>query len=417
MAKGNIMTGTLRGKIGDIIFSRQGGEQRSRAYIPEVKNPKTRSQMVQRAQLSNLVSFYRNIIRLFPSAFQNKPSNQSDYNQFVSKNLNAVKVYLTREEANAGACVCAPYQLTHGSLSPIQTYGEGVGARTNIYLGNNFEITNSTTVGQISAAIINNNDGWVEGMQLAYISAIQSTNATTGHPMVQGYLYSFTLNLADTTPVRELIPEFGLSVVSGYIGHGASAGSGGFAWIKSSIGPNGNILVSSQRLVLTDNDLFGVYSGAAQRGNAIASYGAQDDVFLNPRSNNLTSTDSQDIEGGVASVSSVSVAGNIINTTGTAVIAIAANDSVRIVGTQLADKELKLALSDTNSQSVLALSDAQAIESVLSDVDQANTLVTGKFTAAHANTRRMALYADGELVWHTEHYLEEQGGNSEGGIG
>lgn len=415
MAKGNVMTGTLRGKIGDIIFSRQGGEQRSRAYIPEVKNPKTRSQMVQRVQLSNLVSFYRNVIRLFPSAFQNKPSNQSDYNQFVGKNLNAVKIYLTRDEANAGACVCAPYQLTHGSLAPVQTYGEGVSARTNIALGADFTLDNETTVAQLTAAIINNNDGWVEGMQLSYVSALQSTNSTTGFPMVQGYLYSFTLSLSDQTKVRTLIPEFGMSNVSGYIGHGASAGSGGFAWIKSSIGPNGNIMVSSQRLVLTSDDIYTAYAGVAQRGNAIASYGAQDDVFLNPRSNSITATDSQDIEGGAASVSSVSVAGTMFETNGTSAVNIAQGAAIRIVGTQLANKEIKIALSDTNSQQALALSDAQPIASVISDVDQGNTLVTGTFTAAHSGTRRMALFVEGERVWSAVHYLEEQGGG--GGIG
>lgn len=417
MAKGNVMTGTLRGKIGDIIFSRQGGEQRSRAYIPEVKNPKTRSQMVQRTQLANLVGFYRNVIRLFPSAYQNKPSNQSDYNQFVSKNLNAVKIYLTREQANAGACVCAPYQLTHGSLSPIQTYGEGVAVRTNIALGSGFTLDNDTTVAQISAAIIANNDGWVEGMQLSYVSAIQSTNSTTGFPMVQGYLYSFTLNLSDSTPVRTLIPEFGLAAVSGFVGHGASAGSGGFAWIKSSIGANGNILVSSQRLVLTDDSIYTRYTGAAQRGAAIASYDAQDDVFLNPRSNQTTSTDEGDIAGGVPSVSSVSIGGTMFETSGTSAVSIAQGAALRIVGTQLAGKEITIAISDQNSQQPLAASAAQPIAEVIADVDQGNTLVTGTFIAAHANTRRMAVFADGERVWSAVHYLEEQGGGSDGGLG
>ena len=417
MAKGNPLTGTLRGKIGDMIFSRQGGEQRSRAYIPQVKNPKTRSQMVQRTQLANLVSFYRNVIRLFPSAFQNKPSNQSDYNQFVGKNLNATKIYLTREQANAGACVCAPYQLTHGSLSPIQVYGSGVSARTNIYLGSQFQITNATTVAEITQAIIDNNDGWVEGMQLAYVSAIQSTNVTTGYPMVQGYLYAFTLSLSDQTPVRTMIPEYGLSVVSGYIGHGASAGSGGFAWIKSSIGANGNILVSSQRLVLTDESSYITYSNAVARGNAIASYNAQDDVFLNPRSNANTNTSDDDVASGPASVASVSVAGNILSSSGTNAISIAQGAALRIVGTQMEGKELTLALETANSNASPAYSNALALSELISNLDQANTLVTGTFTAAHTDIRKIGLFADGVLVWSAVYYQESQSGGGDGGLG
>lgn len=417
MAKGNPLTGTLRGKVGDIIFSRQGGEQRSRAYIPQVRNPKTRSQMIQRTQLANLVSFYRNVIRLFPSAFQNKPSNQSDYNQFVGKNLNATKIYLTREQANAGACVCAPYQLTHGSLSPIQVYGSGVTARTNIYLGASFEITNSTTVAELSAAIINNNDGWVEGMQLSYVSAIQSTNVTTGYPMVQGYLYAFTLSLSDQTPARDMIPEYGLSVVSGYIGHGTSAGSGGFAWIKSSIGANGNILVSSQRLVLTDETSYVTYSNAIARGNAIASYNAQDDVFLNPRSNANTTTSDDDETSGVASVASVSIAGNILPTSGTNALDITQGAALRIVGTQMEDKTLTLSLETTNSNASPSSSSATGISELVSNLDQANTLVTGTFTAAHAGIRKIGLWADDELVWSAVYYEESQSGSGDGGIG
>ena len=417
MAKGNPLTGTLRGKIGDVIFSRQGGEQRSRAYIPVVKNPKTRSQMVQRTQLANLVSFYRNVIRLFPSAYQNKPSNQSDYNQFVGKNLNSTKVYLTREQANAGACVCAPYQLTHGSLSPIQVYGTGVAARTNIAVGVGFAITNDTTVAELSQAIISNNDGWVEGMQLSYVSALQTTNVTTGFPMVQGYLYSFTLSLQDNTPVRQLIPDYGLSVVSGYIGHGASAGTGGFAWIKSSIGPNGNIMVSSQRLVLTDESNYIVYSNGIARGNAIASYNAQDDVFLNPRSGGQNSTGDDVPDTGVASISSVAIAGNILNPTGVAALNIAQGASVRIVGSMLADKNLKMSLSTANSNARPSLSDAQPLTELLSNLDEGNTIVTGTFTAAHAGVRKIGLFAEDELVWSAIYFEENQGGSDGGGIG
>lgn len=402
MGKGNFLMGTVRGKVGDMVFSRQGGEQRSRAYIPVIGNPRTRSQMAQRVQLANLVAFYRNVIRLFPSAFQNKPANQSDYNQFVSKNLGGVKLYLTKAEAAAGACVAAPYQLTQGSIRPIQIIGSGVSSRTDIYLGAGASIDANTTVAELTAMILANNSNFAEGEQLSYVSVIQGTNGVTGYPMVTASLYSFTLSLTDATPARDLIPEYGLAVVSDYLGHGASAGNGGFAWVRSSIDGNGKIKVSSQSLILTSDTLYREYASNTKRNQAMISYGVNPDVFLNPRSNNAASNTDADPSLLPASVASVSIGGVAVPASFDGTKSWDQNDAVVIVGTNFEDKEFKLLFSTSEGQIADYTVGAVDIDTVLSDVEITATQVTGKLTAAKTLIRHFAVIVDDTTKFHAD---------------
>ena len=396
MAKGNPLIGTLKGKIGDVVFSRQGGEQRSRAYIPSVRNPRTRAQMAQRVKLANLVAFYRSVIRLFPSAFQNKPANQSDYNQFVSKNMGVVNVYLTKQMALAGACIAAPYQVTHGTLSPIIMSGQGISAKTNILIGADFVLDNQTTVAELTQTILDNNQGWAVGMQLSYVSALQSNNPNTGYPILNGYLYEMTLSLTDTTPVHDLIPEFGMANVGGYIGHGASAGTGGFAWVKSQRGSDGQLKVSSQQFMLTSSDLYNAYNSTTARTNAMNSYGEVTEVFLDPASiESAASGDSGNV--GTPRVSSISVAGVTLTTSTPRNSNFAADAAVVIRGANLSGADVKLNFITASTMPNDPTSGAQEIASVLTDPAITGSSISGNLTAAKTGINHVVVVVDDEV--------------------
>lgn len=53
MAKGNLMLGTSRGKIGDVVMYRANGQQMTRVRVRKVANPKTNAQSIQRLVLSS----------------------------------------------------------------------------------------------------------------------------------------------------------------------------------------------------------------------------------------------------------------------------------------------------------------------------------------------------------------------------
>ena len=87
MSKGNVLLGMARGAVGDIVFSRLKGQQVARARNRQPANPRTSSQMYQRALFTDAVKFYtRGRRNLFQFAFENKKENESDYNAFMREN-------------------------------------------------------------------------------------------------------------------------------------------------------------------------------------------------------------------------------------------------------------------------------------------------------------------------------------------
>ena len=114
--KGNPFFGTMRGKLGEQVFLRTGGEQRARTYLKVISNPRTKAQMSQRVKLANLVGFYRILRPILGDSFLRRPANQSSYNAFVKANLASSRVYLTKEQASSGYVVTAPYTITDGTL-------------------------------------------------------------------------------------------------------------------------------------------------------------------------------------------------------------------------------------------------------------------------------------------------------------
>lgn len=402
MAKGSMLMGTQRGKLGESVLYRAGGEQRQRAYIKDVTNPKTAAQMQNRTQLANVVAFYRVVSKLFKSAFENKPSNRSDYNQFVSLNMAAgTPVYITREMAKSGGAVVAPYMITKGSLPSIQTTGNGINSVTNLAVGADFVISAATTVAELTAALIANNTNCRAGQQLSYVSIIQATNPNTGYPQLQGTLYEITLDLADTTPVRDLMPAFALSVVDGRIGHGESAGDGGFAWIISEKDAQGKIKVTTQRLILTDNSLYQSYSSTAAAAAAVVSYNGQDGVFLDPqtKSSGVDSGNS-----GSPAVASVTVNGTTLQTNSANTYQIPANATIVVRGSNLPESELAFAGKTTENGSYASIS---VTAGALSDTSHSYT------TSGAGTYYALRIQADGVSLWSVAKATSGSGDNDD----
>lgn len=88
MAKGNMFIGNGSGKVGNLVVSTRAGEQITRVYQPRVTNPKSFSQMVQRARFANAVKFYKKAVQnFFKFAFEDKKKTESDYNAFMRHNV------------------------------------------------------------------------------------------------------------------------------------------------------------------------------------------------------------------------------------------------------------------------------------------------------------------------------------------
>lgn len=255
-----------------------------RELAPSVSNPRTQSQMTQRVKLSNLVNFYRASQSWMQRAFEVKPENNSDYNRFVSLNLTNNPIYLTKQEANAGACVVAPYRVTEGTLPSIEVQPFTDNWITNIFTGNLTELTDTLTVGGFAAALLAANGGIVEGDQLSFIRLTQQTNPNTGMPYVIVRKYEVLLNPTSTALLSSFLPldYFAVYTAEGNNSLGVvnSGQAGGFVLVLSRT-MGSRILVSSQDVITANNEaIINSHSGSAALQAAIASYGEGEEVFL-----------------------------------------------------------------------------------------------------------------------------------------
>ena len=88
MSKGSLFWANARGKLGESVYYRAGGEQRNRTYVKNIKNPRTLAQAKNRITLMNYVAGFRSLRPILANSFVSRKSSQSGFNAFVSANKN-----------------------------------------------------------------------------------------------------------------------------------------------------------------------------------------------------------------------------------------------------------------------------------------------------------------------------------------
>ena len=139
MAKGNIFLGFGRGKVGDVVFSRQNGEQVTRARNRSPKNPRTPLQLLQRVVMSTVSGSYSLMQDICDHSFQGEQQGTQNQSRFIRRNVALLRATLAAE-INAGdehtitssnktnfsvkgstLPEMNAYQVSEGTLLPVQT--------------------------------------------------------------------------------------------------------------------------------------------------------------------------------------------------------------------------------------------------------------------------------------------------------
>ena len=157
MSKGSSYWGTATGKIGNTVVRVRKGVRVESAYQPNVSNPRSSGQVVQRGKFSDAVGFYkRSMANFFRMAFEDKRSNETDFNAFMRHNVSRGYVY-SRQMVTGGQGAL-PYigkwLLSYGSLynMPISSGVSGL------------DITNwMPTEGGDNPTMGNMFTGWITG--------------------------------------------------------------------------------------------------------------------------------------------------------------------------------------------------------------------------------------------------------------
>ena len=237
------------------------------------RNVQTPLQMAHRLTWSNIIANYRVLKEGLREGWENIPQGQTLFNQFISVNAKSQPYALTKEDFKAGACIVVPYQITRGSLEPIKVdVSAGIPmAKTNIAVGD-LTIDDQTTIGQFADAIVTNNADWEYGDKLTYFSLVQYVKG--GVPRVAMSYAAITLVEDSEVILKDEVSLTGIKNVGGVLGHDKTAAVGGFCWVHSRHNADGNLMLSSQKIIANNDDMIARYTTVDARLAAALSYGA-----------------------------------------------------------------------------------------------------------------------------------------------
>ena len=276
------------GKLDGQFQTRQTDHGTFLARLPRQTSKARRSekQANTRCQMANAAANYGLYNERLKEAFEGKNAGVSDFNAFIQVNYGKNPVYITKQENQSGGCVLGNYQYSRGSLPAIGTAMQGGKLVSNLKTGN-VQLGASSTVGELSQALIQNNTGWKQGDQLTLFYAEQWMDSE-GVPRVTMESWKVILDTEDDTLLWSIVMAEGFASVSdgngGYVlGMSVALDNSGASWIHSRNKSDGSTQVSSQRMKVV-SDILADYQGYDAMIASAQSYGGitTKGVYLNP---------------------------------------------------------------------------------------------------------------------------------------
>lgn len=124
--KGNLLLGTARGKLGDVVMYRQRGKQMARVRITKVSNPRTLAQVVQRVVFNTAIQAYSKMQDICNHSFQGMERSVENQAEFMRLNVRILNDYIASQENPANAhgfllkdgqgLMFQPWQISKGNL-------------------------------------------------------------------------------------------------------------------------------------------------------------------------------------------------------------------------------------------------------------------------------------------------------------
>lgn len=303
MAKGSLFVGSGSGKVGNLVLANTKSGQVTRAYQPKVSNPKTRAQMLQRAKFADAVKFFKEATAgFFKFAFEDKASNESDYNAFMRHNIKyAIPMSREQYENISVPALGKLFQMSAGRLSnPITVKfvaatdpAEGE-PKEDLVLDIGVALS-SATIGAVSTALVSM--GLQEGDIVTIVrigSAITSANledltAFDDAPSAPTwYVGQFIVNTASTENLSTLssigspVPTIGLSSDSRGLQFAFEEGVTQFAAAVVTRKVDGQLYASNSSLIGDTNGaaLIAAYDVTSAVEESLLSWGSKGEVIL-----------------------------------------------------------------------------------------------------------------------------------------
>lgn len=264
------------------VYNRGGGLVVRSRCNEHYRGTGTQSQFRYRILFRNQINLWRAFPKGDRPAFEGRRTGVTNYNMFVSHNMQCETVFLTRREAENGACVLTSVAVSGGTLPSIVVTHDGTAPVTDLSVGG-LPATASTTVAELSAALVRENSGYCFGDELLYYLGLQMWSAPLDLPVVEVSCTRLVLSPVDYRTVQSATAGgAGFSVRGGRLAAAADV-QGGMAWVHRRCA-DGGVLLSSQRMVC-NNPYVELFSGKEALEMACRSYGVKAErPFLEPDS-------------------------------------------------------------------------------------------------------------------------------------
>lgn len=218
MSKGNPFWNLSRGKVGSLVMSINKGQVVTRQYQPNVANPRSNAQMLQRARFASCVNFYkRATANFFKFAYEDKRPTESDYNAFMRHNTSALVAPLTREQVKGTyPAIASSWLLSAGSLATPSV----LDVRTDMpYLALPSLSDAVATVGNLSTALMRDYSLVVgDIVTIVRVSAdVNSLDAPNPNKPSDWQIVQFVIDPSATDNLASVSARLSLSVGKGLV--------------------------------------------------------------------------------------------------------------------------------------------------------------------------------------------------------
>lgn len=264
MAKGNLLLGTAKNSVGDVVMYRREGAQITRVRVRIVKNPKTVAQSFQRAIMAPIAKFYSPLSDVLERSFEGL-SKAKSHNKFNQVNANLARAKKWALPKGTGFFPL-PYELSQGTLPSLNYYAEG----TLTIQTPGLTAENSTIGGlSTSLATLGLKDG-----DVVTIIVINSHSVGGG---VTSYVPITTQFVVDSTSTKTFAEAFGSAWRFAVSGGALSIDTVGGGQLKAgaiiAARFDGNMWRRNSQYLAVDAELMSTITADAAVTAAIASYG------------------------------------------------------------------------------------------------------------------------------------------------
>lgn len=198
---------TITGKVGNVVGMKNGYGTKAnsfiREYVGDAKNPQTDYQLSQRAKMLPAVLFRRQLSSVISRAWEGKRYGGVSIREFMKYALKEPWTNVPQLPKDSTLAVPGQYLVSRGSLPTIGYSIVGTVANTDISIIPQ-TIENTTTIGQLSTAILNNNVKFKQGDLLTFIFATTSASGTISY--VSYLIESIQIDVSDTRTLSEAAP-------------------------------------------------------------------------------------------------------------------------------------------------------------------------------------------------------------------